>query len=128
MQGDDALPTYTAWQLLRDLWQWLRPYRWRFLCASVLRALTDIVWLFPAYAIAQIVTSLSNPTAAIDYHRLESLFGLWALASIIHFGGRQVAKYLAYTTAERVALDVSLKTMRHLFALDLAWHERENAG
>lgn len=128
MRGDETLSTYTAGQLLRDLWQWLRPYRWRFIVASILRAITDVVWLFPAYAIAQIVTSLSNPALGIDYHRLESLFGLWALASIIHFGGRQIAKYIAYTTAERVALDVSLQTMRHLFALDLAWHERENAG
>lgn len=118
---------YSTLMLSRDLWNMVAPYRVRFIIATFLRLTSDLVWLYPAYALAEVVNMLSRQERGIQY-RLYTIFALWIVATIWRITGQQLAKLFCYQIAERVALDAHLATVRHMFSLDLAWHERENTG
>lgn len=119
---------YSTWELLKDIGTFLKPYRGRFLAGSLLRFSCDLVWLYPAYAFALIVTLLTKYSAGQPLGKVWLLVGLWGLAAL----WRQIAmfwgKSTCYKIAEQVAIDAQLKTARHLFLLDIAWHEKENSG
>ncbi|MBP6942688.1 MAG: hypothetical protein KBB55_01440, partial [Candidatus Buchananbacteria bacterium] len=57
--AESTLSTYSSWNLLCDMYRLIKPYRWRFVVASLVRALGDIVNLYPAYALASTVTILA---------------------------------------------------------------------
>lgn len=118
---------YSTGRLIVDLWRMVAPYRVRFIIATFLRLTSDLVWLYPAYALAEVVNMLSHGESGIR-HRLYIIFALWTGAFIWRITGQQWAKLLCYHIAERVALDAHLKTVKYMFSLDLAWHERENTG
>ncbi|MBI4023004.1 ABC transporter ATP-binding protein [Candidatus Berkelbacteria bacterium] len=126
-----ALPKtidYSNRELLLDIWRWLKPYRWQYLWASLLRLSTDVIWLYPSYALGSIVTFLGSYQPGDSYQPIVNLMTIWIVASVYYYVGRQLAKYAAYRIGERVELDATLETVGHLFKIDLAWHERENSG
>ncbi len=112
-------------ELLIFLSKLIKPYKYRFLFASFLRFITDLTNLFPAFALASIVNRLSNHdySIAIWYFIIG-----WIFVMLIQNFGRGVAKYHGYLVAEHMALDAHIMTVRHLFRLDIAWHEKENSG
>lgn len=122
------LPAYSTSMLLRDLWQLLQPYKYRYALATVLRAAGDIVKLYPAYAIATIVSMLGNASSTDMFPVLARLILFAGIAHVFYVLCREGAKYLGYQVSERLSLDVQVQTLRHLFRLDLLWHERENSG
>lgn len=115
-------------QLIKEIWRLLTPYRTRFLVASIIRLIGDIGWLYPAFAFASIVTFLTQYKAGESLNPLWIELALWFLALIARSLSQYYSKYLGYNVAERVARDASLETIQHLFQLDMAWHEKENAG
>lgn len=125
---DEVTITYSSRSLVSDLLRLIRPYKWRFIGATLARLAGDLVWLYPPLALAAIVTFLA------DYEPGESLalvwigIFLWIGALAIRASGHFIAKHEGYKIGERIALDASLKTMHHLFRLDMLWHERENSG
>jgi hypothetical protein len=42
--------------------------------------------------------------------------------------GRHFSTIIGYKVIEKVALDSALKTIKHLFRLDMFWQEHENSG
>lgn len=127
-QASSPTQAYPLSALLQDIGGFLKPYRWRYAGATVLRFTGDIVNLYPAYATAQIVTFFGT------YQPGESLDPVWmylALAGaafLLHICGKQGGKMLGYNVAERVSLDAQFKTLQHLCRLDLSWHDKENSG
>jgi ATP-binding cassette, subfamily B, heavy metal transporter len=119
---------YSTWEMIRDIGDLLKPYRRNFILASFVRLTGDLANLYPAYALASIVTILSKYQAGIPLGQLWAILGLWTLASAWRNIGKHLSKYLNFQISERVSLDAQLKTIRHLFSLDMAWHEKENAG
>jgi len=119
---------YSTWQLLKDIGGYLRPYRWKFTAASFLRLSSDLAGLYPAYALASIVTFLSHYVLGASLRYLWIIFILWMAAEIWKNAGRQLAKYFGYQVSERVSLDAQLLTIKRLFLIDTAWHEKENTG
>ncbi|MBU4216657.1 ABC transporter ATP-binding protein/permease [Candidatus Parcubacteria bacterium] len=119
---------YSTWTLVRDLYNYIRPYRKKFWVATLLRLLGDVVNLYPAIAIATIVTLFSK------YHIGDSLdyfwyvVGLWAGASFLRSVLTPWAKNLMFQISEKAAIDINLGATKHLFNLDMDWHEKENAG
>lgn len=120
--------TYSSWQLVKDVARFIAPYKWRFSVATIARLTGDIVWLYPPLALASIVTFLASYEPGEDATLVWTALLLWAGALLIRASGHFIAKHEAYIVAERVALDASLQTMRHLFRLDMRWHEKENSG
>lgn len=119
---------YTTYTLIQDLWQYLRPYRGRFVWGTFLRVTSDLVWLFPAWALSKIITFAST------YQPGESLELFWTymvtiwILGLYHFLGQDGAKYLIFQVSESIRLDAIKNAIRHIFKLDPDWHEKENSG
>ncbi len=127
-QAKDAVLQYSSWQVIRDIWVLLRPYRAKFIFASIVRLIGDLVWLYPAIAFASIVTFLTRYTPGQSLSRLWWILGLWIGVTVIYSLSQFVSKYSGYRLAEAIRTDSILQGVRHLFRLDIAWHERENSG
>lgn len=130
MQKNDSESehTYKNSTFIRDVWGFVRPYRVRFWVASFLRALGDIVWLYPAYAIAQIVDTLSVYDPSMDLGRV------WL--ALVGFAGAVVARYvlmwaskrMMFAISEQTALDAQLRAMEYMLRLPMDWHKQEGSG
>jgi ATP-binding cassette, subfamily B, heavy metal transporter len=125
---EKEVSNYSSWQLIKDILTFLKPYRGRFFAASVIRLLGDLAWLFPVYALSQIVTFLTHYKPGADLTYVWTLAGLWLLAVVIRSLSQFFSKFLGYRVAEQISVDSVLKTLQHMFLLDMAWHERENSG
>src|SRR3989339_51915 len=119
---------YTSWQLVKDIFELLRPYRGRFWLASLIRVLGDLAWLYPAFAFASIVTFLTHYQPGQSLNPIWIALGLWLATTVIRSLSQFFSKFIGYKVAEKLTIDFTLKTVRHLFLLDMAWHERENSG
>lgn len=110
------------------MWTFLHPFKLRFTCITLLRLLSDVARLYQPIAFASIITFVGAHAAH------QSLSPLWwniafiAIAAFIQITARQTAKIIGNRLTERIALDAQLRTLRHLFLLDLLWHESENSG
>lgn len=122
-------PPYSALALLRDLWGFLGKRRWMFLLACVLSLSGTIVWLYPPFAIAKLVNVLTVSAGTPEaLGQIRTIFVLWILASLWHYSSDQIVDAIGNRIAERTSLDMQHRTIAHLLRLDLAWHEKENAG
>ncbi len=125
---NEVVVRYTNWQLLRDVATFIRPYRWRFWFASLCRLVGDLVWLYPPFALAAIIAFLAEYEPGMSAQPLITIVLLWAAAMVIRSVAQFTAKYIGYQIGEKIAIESSLKTLRHLFLLDMRWHEKENSG
>lgn len=119
---------YTHVSLIKDIWSYIKPYKTRFIWATVYRVIADVVWLYPTYAFAVIVTFFSTYTQGDSLRPIYIAFTLTILAVILRHAGIYFAKSNGFRISERVSLDAELAVIRHLFNLDMEWHEKENAG
>jgi len=119
---------YSSWQLIKDILELLEPYKASFWFASLFRMLGDLAWLYPAFAFASIVTFLTHHRPGESLHTIWIVLALWLAATVVRSLSQFFSKYIGYRVAERLAIDSTLKTVRHMFRLDMAWHERENSG
>ncbi len=119
---------YSSLKLIRDILELLKPYRWRFVGASLIRLSGDLVNLFPVFALASVVTFLTRYKSGDSLNYIWILLGLWFLAVIFRNFSQYFSKTIGYKIAEKMSIDATLKTMNHMFLLDMAWHERENSG
>ncbi len=128
LSPEEASISYPFWVFLRDVSRFLRPHKRKFLIASVVRLLGDVAWLYPTYALASLVTFLTQYSSGQSLYQLWIIFALWILAVAIRVSSQFFAKYMGYQISEKVELDAVSHGIRHLFLLDMAWHERENSG
>jgi len=56
------------------------------------------------------------------------MLSLWFLALIGRSLSQFFCKVLGFYIGAQVSADSTLKAMRHMFRLDMAWHEKENSG
>ncbi len=119
---------YSYALLLKDIAQFVRPYRWRFFFASLLRLSCDTTYLYTTYALSSFIAGLGYYAVGKSTDAIWFFFFTWAATQAYVASARQVAKYLAYQVAERAKLDSQMQTLRHLYFLDIAWHEKENTG
>lgn len=113
---------------MKDIWSFVRPYKTKFFLGTFLRAFGDILWLFPPWALAEIITFASEHKNGEPILYVWHLFFLLAIVSVLHFVCFQWAKYFVYQVAENTNIDVQNTTIKHLHAVDLDWHEKETSG
>lgn len=124
-----TIESYHIRTLVTDVWRFLRPYRARFFGATVLRIFSDIVWLYPAFALGSIVTYLSTAEgerASMVY--LYTIVGFWFFAIVVRIVGQTGSKYINNHIAEHAKIDMELSLMQRLSDLSLTWHEQEHSG
>ena len=125
---EQDLIKYSNWTLVKDVWAVTKPYKWRFFVASIFRFISDISNLYPSYGVALIVTFFSHYAIGDSLRYFWIIIALLVLAFSSKYAFRHFAKSTGYQVAERVALDSQMQMIRHLSLLDIAWHEKENAG
>lgn len=126
--GTVSAPAYSNIALARDVWRFLKPYKWRFLFVTLSRLTGDIVRLYPAIALSQIISFISVYHAGQSLQPVWQNIGLAAASYVVFISARQAAKIVGFQLAERICLEAQFQTIQHLFLLDMAWHERENSG
>lgn len=119
---------YKTRDLLRDLRVFLVPYKGKFILATFFRLASDIAWLYPSYGLAVLVTFFTKYTPGVSLAPVKEVFTLLGIATVVRYVGIYVAKRTMFAASERMALDAQLKTINHLFLLDMGWHEHENSG
>ena len=119
---------YSLFELIKDTIQLLKPYKWRFIAASFIRLLGDLANLYPAFAPGSLVNFQINSSSGESLGNLWQLVGFWFLASLVRSLSQYFCKYLGFSVGAQVAVDSNLKTLKHMFLLDMAWHEREKSG
>ncbi|QQR83876.1 hypothetical protein IPJ72_01560 [Candidatus Peregrinibacteria bacterium] len=124
-----ALPvSFTNRKLIHRIRTLIQPYKARFYAGMALRISTDLAGLYPAYALASVINQITKDHSATTMNAIGKIMALWLLASVFQYSGRALAKYLVYNVAEKAAREGELATLKHLFKLDIAWHEKEMSG
>ncbi|MFH0862327.1 MAG: ABC transporter ATP-binding protein [Candidatus Altiarchaeota archaeon] len=119
---------YGTRDLLRDLWGYIRPYRTRFLLSACLRFLGDLAGLYPPWALGAMTTFFVTYKSGEHMTYFWTLMAFWLVLGLFRFTSREVCKYHGYQVAEKTAIDAEVQAIRHLFRLDIRWHESEYAG
>lgn len=119
---------YSIRNLISDIWVYVREYRRDFWLATTLRAVGDLVWLYPPYALAVIINFFTYYEVGISLAPLYWAFALSIVAIIIRYWFIYIAKMRLFTLSERVILDSQYKALKHLMLLDISWHEKESTG
>jgi|SRR5690606_20065090 len=122
------IPYYKNKDLLRDLFQFVAPYQRKFWWGTLIRIISDLAWLYPAFAVGVLIDYLTINMMQVDPWYVFWILFIFLIASFLHYVGRDLAKYLIYQTGENAALDAAHKTLAHLISLDISWQEKENSG
>jgi subfamily B ATP-binding cassette protein MsbA len=119
---------YSYRRMFSFFWKFLRPYWGRFLLATFFTALGSAVWLYNAYAFAQVVNFVVGYTRGQSLQPLYTIIFLWTIAIIIRYVTSFLSKYIGIYVAEQAKINAEITAIDHLSRLDISWHEKENSG
>lgn len=119
---------YKNTALIKDLWFYIKPYKGKFFLATFCRALGDIAWLYPSYAIASVVEFFSTYQSGNSLRSIFIILFIYLVTVIIRVSGSYFSRIYGYNLAARSNRDSILHVVKHLFLLDMSWHEKENSG
>lgn len=119
---------YSTLALVKDIYVFLKPYKTKFIVATLFRIVSDIAWLYPTYALASMINFLTTYTTGDPLSPILNVVYLFALAICVRYLAQNVAKRLMFSVSERVSLDAQTSGIAHMFKIDIAWHETENTG
>lgn len=120
--------SYSTKQFIADLAVLIKPYQAKFNLGVIIRLTTDIVRLYPVFALSQIIPLLSKIHDPSSLQTIIILLFFWYLSAMYISVGQDFSKYLGFQVAEASALDLYKKCLAHVFKLDLAWQELEGSG
>ncbi len=119
---------YTYANLFHYFKKYLTPYRDIFVLGSFLRFVSALLWLYSSYAFASIITFVSKYQQGVSLSPLYMILSFWAASFIVRFILIYYSKILNINIGERAGMDAELGALDHLSRIDIAWHEKENAG
>lgn len=122
------MPEYSLKAFIVDLSRLISPFRKKFFVGSFFRLTSDIGRLYPAFAISQIVPLLPSIHEQSSLHRIVMYLVLWLVIMVYVGFSHDFSKYLGFQVAESAGLSLYKKCLRHIFLLDLSWHELEGSG
>lgn len=115
-------------ELIKDIWQFIKPYKIRFFFGSVARIADSIIWLIPAWALAEMITFISQYQPGSDNSYAWNLMGIIAISAIMRVILSSLARFSIYFIAEKANIDAKKMTIKHMYSLNIDWHEKENTG
>ncbi len=115
-------------ELIKDIWSYIKPYKNKFYLGSFIRFTGDLIWLFPVWALAEITTFVANFETGDETLYVWQLIGAIVFCAIYHFIAHELCKYYIYDVAESANIDVQRQAIKHMYQLDMDWHEKENTG
>ncbi len=120
--------TYTYGNLFKYFKRFLKPYSGRFIAASVIRFVSAILGLYPAYALATIVTFVTKYQGGDSLTPLYYVFVFWTASFIVRYILIYYAKMWCISVGQQAMLDIERGALKHLSLVDISWHQKENAG
>ncbi len=127
-KAGNSNPTNSTISLIRNLYRLLKPYRGKFVFASFLKIIGELAWLYPTYALAAIITFFASYQIGESLTPFWSIMAVFVIVTIVHVVATYYANFFGYPIAEKSAIDAKLQTIKHMFTLDIEWHEKENTG
>lgn len=119
---------YSNSQFVRDLATYIAPFKKKFFTGVFFRLTSDIGRLYRAFAISMIVPLLATIHEPSSYQAIIIYLGIW-LVTVVYVGfAHDFSKYLGFQVAESAGLSFYKKCLKHIFLLDLSWHELEGSG
>jgi len=118
---------YPVKYIIHDIWNSYTGKKFNLILGSLLRLLSDISSLYPAYALATLVTYLTKGSESIS-HDIIMLIVLWLCAILIRYWGAFFAKLIMYRAAYDISFSVQEKMLNVLISKNSAWHESESSG
>jgi ABC-type multidrug transport system fused ATPase/permease subunit len=128
MEGEIPASKASTIRAIPDLWRLLRGHHVRFVVATLLQVSSNVIWLYPAYALSTLVNFLTTYTPGASLRTVWVTVAFWIAASLWHYAAEQLSQFIMYSLSERASLNAQLRATAHLLRLDLSWHERENSG
>lgn len=125
---DEKITNYSTWKLVKDVYSYIRPYKGNFFVGTVLKLISNILWLYPTYAFASIITIFSAGNLASNTSKIWTIATLWIGTQIVSEALQYVARIKIFNVSDKIAIDAEQKAISHMFKLDIAWHEKENTG
>lgn len=119
---------YSLSTMFRDIWHYITPYRKKFFIAVFFRVTSDISNLVPAYAYSTIISILTTQTGTTAWNNAVVLIIIWVVAVYYYRIGHDLTKYFGYQVGSYAGLDSKFDALKHMYKLDLNWHEKENSG
>lgn len=125
---NQKITNYSTWQLLKDTYHYIRPHRRLFFVGSLLLLIGEVLNLYSPYALGQMVNLLSSGNIAENTARLWQVVILVTITVTLSIITRYFARRIINNIGNRIAANVELEAISHIFKLDIAWHEKENTG
>ncbi|MFH1054965.1 MAG: ABC transporter ATP-binding protein [Candidatus Altiarchaeota archaeon] len=125
---DDDEHDYGFGRLIRDILKYSAPYKPMFAAAVLLRVASNVISLYPAWALGKITTFFVSysPGQPLDF--FLTLLGLWLVLELCKSVCVQVGQYYETSLCQRIETDVKSTSLKHFITLDLSWHEKEYGG
>lgn len=120
--------TFSTLDLIRNLLAFIKPYKGRFIFASFLRIIADASGLYPTYALAAITTFFTTYQIGQPLTVFWNIMTVFSVLCVVFFVATYYSNSIGFPIAEKVGIDAKLKTIKHIFLVDIAWHEKENTG
>ena len=120
--------TYSTVALIRNLHNFVRPHKGKFILATILRVIGEVVWLYPVYALASITTFFASYQTGDSLTPFWNTMTIFFVVAIVYFVSRYFAFYIGFPLAEKLGIEARFKTIKHMFSLDIEWHEKESTG
>ncbi|HEX3099566.1 MAG TPA: ABC transporter ATP-binding protein [Patescibacteria group bacterium] len=124
----EKITNYSTWKLVKDIYRYVRPYKGSFFIGSILKLISEVLWLYPTYAFSTLVTIISAGSLAENSTKIWTITSLWIGATILAELIQYFARVEIFNIADKIAIDAEQKALTHMFKLDIAWHEKENTG
>ncbi len=125
---NEKITNYSTWKLVTDTYRYIKPYKGRFFIGTFLKLISDIISLYPTYALASLVTVIGAGNLADNSDRIWLFTLTWIGATLLAELIEYFAKVKVFNVSNKVGVDASRKSIAHMFNLDIAWHEKENTG
>ena len=119
---------YSWWKFVSDVASYVRPYKWRFFTGTLCRLISDVAWLYQPIALAKIIDFFVHYQTGQSLRTVWLLLLVWGFVSFIKPIGQNLGKGLIFILNQSVSYDIKIKALKHIFSLDIGWHERENVG
>lgn len=107
---------------------YVKPHTALFIITAVLRVTGEAASLYPAYALGKMTDFFTTYQTGQPLNYLIWLLALWLLTSLYRTLSGRTSTLLGYRVAESIGLDAKMAAMKHIFTLDLRWHESDYAG
>ncbi len=117
---------YQIKDIIKDIWIHSGKRRKYLILGSLLRLVSDIVSLYPAFAFATLVTYLARVKPEKKY--IITLLILWGISIFIRYWTVFFSKKIMYRAGHDIWFTVEKKMLSILISKDSTWHEVESSG